>query len=131
MPLRRISAGLPRPGQSVALGAFNRQITFYAPAVRNPVDNSMGSPSAAFRCWAALFALAGDELDKAQQIAQRVTHLVMIQYAQGVEESMTIQYQDGGSARNFQIAAIEDPDEMRVQLKIYCFEIGTNAGGAS
>jgi len=131
MPLRRLSAGLPRPGQYVALGALNRQITFYSPAVRSPVDNSMGAPSAAFSCWAALYALAGDELDKAQQIAQRVTHLVVIQYAQGAAENMTIQYLDAGGERNFQIAAIEDPDELRVQLKIYCFEIGSNAGGAS
>jgi SPP1 family predicted phage head-tail adaptor len=131
MPLRRLSAGLPRPGQSVSIGALNRQITFCTPGVRSAADNSMGSPSAAFSCWAALFALAGAELEKAQQIAQRVSHLVVINYALGVEENMTIQYIDGGNTRNFQIEAVEDADEQRVQLKIYCFEIGQNAGGAS
>jgi SPP1 family predicted phage head-tail adaptor len=115
----------------VALGALNRRVTFFGPAVRSSTDNSMGAPSAAFSCWAALYALAGDELDKAQQIAQRVSHLAVIQYALGVEANMTIQYLDGGDERNFQIAAVEDPDELRVQLKIYCFEIGSNAGAAS
>lgn len=131
MPLPRLSQALPRPGQYVTPGALNKQVTFCSPAPRSPADNSMGQPSAAFSCWAALFALAGDELDKAQQIAQKVSHLVVISYADGVFENMVIQYIDGGVKRTFQIAAIEDPDELRVQLKIYAFEIGQNAGSAS
>lgn len=131
MPLRRLSQALPRPGEYTPIGAMNRRITFCTPGVRSAVDNSAGAPSAAFDTWAALYALAGAELDKAQQIAQKVSHLVVIPYRLGVLESMTINYLDGGNTRNFQIAAVEDPDELRVQLKIYCFEINQNAGAAS
>jgi hypothetical protein len=132
MPLPRLSQALPRPGQYVTPGALNKWVTFCSPAPRSPVDNSPGQPSAAFTCWAALFALAGDELDKAQQIAQKVSHVVFISYQLGVLENMIIQYLDGGVTRSFQIAAIEDAAaEMRMQLKIYAFEIGQNAGSAS
>jgi SPP1 family predicted phage head-tail adaptor len=130
MPLRRLSAGLPRAGMYVTPGAMNRMITFCSPGSRN-TDGSSGQPSAQFNSWAALYALAGDELDKAQQIAQRVSHLAVITYQLNVEEDMTIQFNEAGQTRVFQIAAIEDIDELHWQLKIYCFEINQNAGGAS
>lgn len=108
---------------------MNKQVTFYAPGAQSATDGSTKSPQAAFETWAALYALSGDELDKAQQIAQRVSHLAVIPYSPAAQENMTIQYLDQGETRIFQIAAIEDMDEQRVQLKVYCFEIGQNAGG--
>jgi SPP1 family predicted phage head-tail adaptor len=131
MPLRRLSAGLPRPDQYTPIGAMNRQVTFYSPGVRSATDGTTGAPQAAFSTWAALYAIAGVEIEKAQQIAQKVSHLVVIPYQLGVEENMTIQYLDNGATRIFQIEAVDDPDELRVQLKIYCFEIGQNAGAGS
>jgi SPP1 family predicted phage head-tail adaptor len=131
MPLPRLSQRPPRAGELAPIGALNRQVTFYSPGTPNSSSGKTGPPLAAFSCWAALYALAGDELDKAQQIAQKVTHLAVISYQLGVLESMTIEYLDGGITRTFQIAAIEDPGEQRWQLKIYCFEINQNAGSAS
>jgi SPP1 family predicted phage head-tail adaptor len=131
MPLRGLSSRVSVAGQSVGPAQMDRRLTFYSPGVRSKTDGQSGSPQAAFECWAAVSALAGDELDKAQHIAQKVSHVVVINYQFGVLENMTIQYLDGGGKRVFQIAAIEDPDEQQWQLKIYCFEIGQNAGGAS
>jgi SPP1 family predicted phage head-tail adaptor len=130
MSLRRLSAGLPRAGQLVPPGALNRQVTFCSPGAAG-AGGIVGPASPAFTTWAALYAVAGDELDKAQQIAQRVSHLAVITYRLGVLESMTMQFNEAGSTRTFQIAAVVDPDEMHMQLKIYCFEINSNAGGAS
>src|SRR5271155_106494 len=111
MPLPRLSQRPPRAGELAPIGALNRQVMFYSPGTLNSTSGKTGAPSAAFSCWAALYALAGDELDKVQQIAQKVSHLVIINYQLGVLESMTIQYLDGGITRTFQIAAIEDPGE--------------------
>jgi SPP1 family predicted phage head-tail adaptor len=130
MPLPRLSQRPPRAGELAPIGAFNRQVTFCSPGVPNSTTGQTGQPSAVFSCWAAFYALIGDEIDKAQQIAQKASHLVIIQYQLGVLESMTIQYLDGGITRNFQIEAIEDPGEQRWMLKIYCFEINQNAGSA-
>jgi SPP1 family predicted phage head-tail adaptor len=128
MPLARLSQRFPRPGIYTPLGAMSKWITFYSPGARQG-DGSSGPPAAAFSCWAALYAITGAEIDRAQQIAQKVSHLAVIPYpSQDIEENMTIQYLDSGQARNFQIAAIDDPDEMRWQLKIYCNELGQNAG---
>ena len=30
--------------------------------------------------------------------------------------------------RSFQIAAVDDPDELHVELHLYAFEVGQNAG---
>jgi SPP1 family predicted phage head-tail adaptor len=133
MPLRGLSARVSVAGRMVGPSAMNRWVTFCTPGQRN-ADGSGGStsqPSAAFSCWAAIYALAGEELDKAQQIAQKVSHIVVINYQLGVQANMVIQYIDGGVTRTFQIADITDPDEQRWQLKIFCFEMGTNAGGSS
>lgn len=131
MPLRGLSSRVSVAGRYVGPADMNRRVTFYAPGVRNPKDGTSGPPQAAFETWAAIYALAGAELDKAQQIAQKASHLVVINYQVGVQQNMTIQYLDGGATRVFQIEAIEDPDEQRWQLKIYAFELGQNAGGAS
>jgi len=104
-----------------------RWITFYNPA--NPTAGTGGDP---YRdSWASVRALSGQELDKAQQIAQRVSHLVTVPYRPGLLESMTIGMYDFGTLRTFQIADIEDPDERHVELRIMAFEINQNAGSAS
>src|SRR5580692_10619098 len=131
MPLPRLSNRPPRPGVYAPIGAMNLQVTFYSPGARDAQGN-VGPPSPAFPAvWAALYALSAGEMDKAQQIAQKVTALLVINYQDGVRENMTVQVPDGGSMRTLQIAAIEDPDGQKWQLKIYCFEINQNAGGAS
>ena len=127
MPLPRLSARPPIAGQYTAPGSFNRWVTLY-----NPPNPTAGVQASAFRdTWAAMRALGGDELDKAQQIAQRVSHLVTIRYQPGVLESMQVGMYEGAVLRMFQIAAIEDPDERHVELRMMCFEINQNAGSAS
>jgi SPP1 family predicted phage head-tail adaptor len=131
MPLPRLSNRPPRPGVYAPIGSMNRLVTFYSPGARDR-QGKAGPPSPAFPAvWAALYALSGGEMDKVQQIAQKVTALLIINYRLGVEENMTVQVPEGGSTRTLQIAAIEDPDGQQWQLKIYCFEINQNAGGAN
>jgi SPP1 family predicted phage head-tail adaptor len=131
MPLPRLSNRAPRAGFYAPIGAMNRRATFYSPAARD-AQGKAGFPSPAFPAvWAALYALSGEELDKAQQIAQKVSSLLVINYQLGVQQNMTVQMPEAGATRTFQIAAIEDPDGQRWQLKIYCFEINQNAGGAN
>lgn len=87
--------------------------------------------NAAFDSWAAMRALGGQEIDKAQQFAQRSTHLITLPYQTGVEESMTVSFNEGGATRVFQIEYIEDPDERHIELRLMCFEMNQNAGTVS
>ena len=80
-------------------------------------------PSAFGTSWAMVRALTGKEFDKAQQIDQELTHLVVVPYQPGIEENMQIVH-DG---RTFQILYIEDLYETKVELAIYCAERGQSA----
>jgi head-tail adaptor len=123
--LPRLSSRPPGPGERTSPGARNRWVTFNNPA--NPTAGVVAS--AAFDSWAAFRALGGAEIDKAQQFAQRSTHLVTVAY-QPVEENMTISMNEAGTVRTFQIEYIEDVDERHDELRIMCFEMNQNAGSA-
>jgi SPP1 family predicted phage head-tail adaptor len=106
---------------------MNQRVTLNNPA--NPTAGVLASPFV--ESWAAIRAIGGQEIDKAQQFAQRSTHLVTIPYQPGINEAMTVSLNEAGSTRTFQIEYIEDPDERHVELRMMCFEMNQNAGGAS
>jgi len=124
VPLRRLSQ-VPAPaGGYTPIGAFNRLINLYLEGQRDTGDGSTGPPSFYGTSWAAKRPLQGQELDKAQQIAQKISGLWIVPYQLGIVESMTFTWEN----RSFQIAAIDDPDEQHVELHLYAFEAGQNAG---
>lgn len=127
MPLPRLSARIAGPGQYTSTAQMSRQVTLYQPGQRNASDGSTAPPDPFVVSWAAIRALGGDELDKAQQIAQETTHLVAIPYQRGITEAMLVNFE----GRFFQIKYIEDPDEMHWELRLFCAEIGQNAGQQS
>jgi Phage head-tail joining protein len=128
MPLRGLSKRVSVAGRMIGPSDMKDQVTFYGLPVRNS-DGSNGSPPALFSTCASISALAGEELDKAQQIGQKLSHVIVIPFSDGLAQNGTVQFIDGsGNARTFQIVTAEDPDEQRWQLKVYCFEMGQNAG---
>jgi SPP1 family predicted phage head-tail adaptor len=120
MPLRTLSGYTP-------IGAMSRQITLFLPGQRNSVDGTTDPPAPFGTSWATKRPLQGQEIDKAQQIAQKVSALWVLPYQLGIVESMTFTWEN----RTLQIAAIDDPDEMHFELHLYAFEIGQNAGQQS
>lgn len=126
MTLPRLSSRTPVAGQYLTPGAFTDRVTFWT--LGNVAAGVVAS--AAFDSWASIRGLTGREIDKAQQIAQPASHLITIPYRPGVQASMTIQLDDGGIRRTFQIVGVEDPDSQQVELQMMCSELGTNAGSA-
>jgi SPP1 family predicted phage head-tail adaptor len=118
MPLRRLSSARH------SIGGLSRQVVLMQPGGRNTADGSTFPPSPAITTWADIRSLRGEELDKAQQIAQETEHIVSIPYQIGVTLAMTVQFEN----RSFQIKYIEDEDERHIFLDLYCAEIGQNAG---
>ena len=124
-PLRRLSAALPGPGQYAPPGALNRQVTIYLTGQRDSTSGAIIPPDPIGPpVWASIRALQGQEIDKAQQIAQSVSHLVTISYQYGLSESMLVSFE----GRMFQIKYIEDIDERHMQLLLFCDEVGQSAG---
>lgn len=124
MPLPRVSARIAGPGQYTNAAQMSRQVTLYQAGQHNVSDGSTLPPEPFITSWAAMRALGGDELDKAQQIAQESTHLVVIPYQRGITENMLVEFE----GRFFQIKFIEDPDELHWELRLFCSERGQNAG---
>lgn len=109
----------PAPGQRTAPGAYTRRVT-----INNPANPTKGVPANAFcDTWAAMRGLGGSELDKAQQIAQKSTHVITVPFQPGIPQNGTVSELTAGSTRTFQIEYAEDPDEMQFELRLYCFEI--------
>lgn len=126
MALPRLSMRPPGPAQYAGPSAMNRWVTFY-----NPANPTAGEPLSPYvDSWASIRGLNAQEIDKAQQIAQRVSHLVTVPYQPGILESMQIGLLEGSLLRLFQIVGIEDPDERHIELRIMAYEINQAAGGA-
>lgn len=122
MPLRRLSAVAPSQGAYTSIGQMDHVISIMAPSGRNS-DGSTPPFSPFATSWASIRLLSGNELYKAQQIAQEVTHLVTMPYQPGITEQMKLTYQDQGTARNFEVKAVQDPDERKVELRLLAMEI--------
>jgi len=90
-------------------------------------DHALPAGRPQSRGWADIRALRGQELDKAQQIAQKVEHVISIAYQIGVNQAMLVGFEN----RSFLIEYIEDEDERHIFLDLYCAEIGQNAGSQS
>lgn len=110
-------------GALTPIGAKNRWITLINVTTSVNADGSPSANTTFGTAWAALTQLSGNELFRAQQIDQEVSHLVVISYQPGVLESMLVQM----GTRTFQIKFIEDPNEMQFDLMLYCVERGQSA----
>lgn len=73
--------------------------------------------------WARIEALSGRELIAAQQKVSDVTHKITIRYQEGILASMNVWY-DG---RQFQIQAVENPEERNRYLFLLCVERANSA----
>jgi SPP1 family predicted phage head-tail adaptor len=106
--LRRLSTGIAYESR----GAMVHRITLLKD---NSQRNAEGEflPATDFAdTWASIKVLQGRELEKLQQIVAEVTHKIVIPYQDGVISGMRIQF----GKRIFQIEAVQDPDERKVDL---------------
>lgn len=118
MPLKRLSSARH------TIGGMSRQVTLFTPGGRNPVDGGDLPPSPFCTSWADIRSLRGEELDRTDQIAQKVELVVTIPYQIGIEENMLV----GFEQETWQISYIEDEDRRHIFLDLYCAEVGQNAG---
>ena len=120
MPLKRLSSARH------SIGGMSRQVTLYLPGSR-ATDGGNIAPSPFTTTPADIRSLRGEELDKADQIAQAVELIVTIPYQTGITGNMLV----GFETEMWQINFIEDEDRRHVFLDLYCAEIGQNAGSQS
>ena len=102
---------------------MQQQITLQVDSAPDAGGNAQ-DPTVFATTYASIRSLTQRDLVKAQQIAQEVSHMVVIPYLPGVLGSMLIVF----DTRTFRIVAIEDPDERQVELRFLALEFGQNAG---
>jgi SPP1 family predicted phage head-tail adaptor len=93
---------------------------------RDP-DGEYLPPTVFAYTWASISLLTGRELDKAESIVAEVTHLIKIPYQPGIRSQMIVAYDFSLSpywpGRQFQIMAVADADERKVDLNLYAVEM--------
>lgn len=73
--------------------------------------------------WASVEALTGRELYAAQQKVSEVTHKITIRYMSGITAKLNVRFDN----REFQIEAVQNPDERRKMLLLLCIERDSSA----
>jgi SPP1 family predicted phage head-tail adaptor len=73
--------------------------------------------------WAAVEPLSGRELYTAQQKVSEVTHRITIRWMEGVKARQNVWFND----RQFQIEAVENPEERNIVLYLLCIELDDSA----
>ena len=122
MSLRRLSRVKVAEGTLTPVGAMDSRISLLALGDRAG-DGSSEDPAVFASSWAAVSTLSGRALEKAQQIDQEVSHLVAMPYISGVTGAMQVSFE----GRIFDIQYVEDVEERKTELRLYCVERGQNA----
>lgn len=99
------------------IGRMRHKITIMQPGGRAQDGTDLASVPFVTR-FAQISSLQGNELLKAQQIVENVTHKIVMRYYPGVNSSMTVSY----NGRTFVIQAVLNPDERTRELDLLCVE---------
>lgn len=70
------------------------------------------------RTWASVSPLSGLQLERAMQIAGKVTHEVTMRHVAGVTRQMRIKHND----RYLTISAVLNTGEQNIEMKLLCSE---------
>ncbi len=111
---RSLSTGVSR----YPTGAMRHTIELLQPNTTRDSDGEFADPTVFATCRAFIVNLQGRELLKAQQVVSEVTNKVIIPYIPGVTSAMMVSF----DSRLFEVLAVSDLDELKVQLVLYCVE---------
>jgi SPP1 family predicted phage head-tail adaptor len=100
-------------------GAMTTRVTLSQPSEqRGPTGEFIQQYEPFATCWASIEMLAAKYTEKTQLVIAEATHKVTIRYLP-VTPSMTVILPDG---RIWNIEAVFDPDERKVELQLFCYE---------
>jgi len=101
-------------------GKLNRRITIQSQTATKDAFGSLLATWSDVTCtWASIAAPTSKEVYAlGAGFTAQVTHRIVIRYRDGITSAMRVNYR----GRIFQIQAISDPDEDRVQLVLMCLE---------
>jgi len=106
-------------------GRLNKRVTIQSPSES---QDEYGQPTQDWTdvcsTWAGIRAATSKEVYAASSFVSKVSHVVTIRWRSGIEADQRILYR----SRIFEIQAVSDPDESRVELNLLSLEIdGTSA----
>lgn len=117
---------MPKASARIKAGELRHWIQIMQLTNRQDANGNMiaGQNDLFAEVWSSIEALAGRELYAAQQKVSQVTHRITIRYMRGLKSQMNVWFNDPGEGtpRQFQIQAIENPDEQPHKLELLCIE---------
>jgi SPP1 family predicted phage head-tail adaptor len=110
-------------------GRLRHRVILVQPSVTQDTTGGwqIDSTNTVATVWASVEALTGRELIAAQQKVSEVTHKVTIRWMAGIKANMNVQFDQ----RQFQIQAVENPDERHKMLVLLCIERDNSAREAA
>jgi SPP1 family predicted phage head-tail adaptor len=101
-------------------GKLNRKVTIQSPST---TQDEYGAPTQVWTdlitTWAAIRAATSKEVYAASGFTSQLSHIITIRWRPGIQANQRIAYR----GRTFEIQAVADPDESRVELNLLCLEL--------
>ncbi|MFC6644142.1 phage head closure protein [Granulicella cerasi] len=106
-------------------GSLNRRITIQQQSTsQDAYGQQLASWTDALSTWASIRAATGKEIYAASGFVSELSHIITIRYpAIKVSNAMRVLYDN----RIFNIQAVSDPDEGKVQTNLLCLEVDASA----
>lgn len=106
-------------------GSLNRRIVIQS---QSTSQDSYGQPLTTWTdtlsTWASIHAATGKEIYASSGFVSQLSHVITIRYPSiSINNAMRVSYE----GRVFDIEAVSDPDEGKVQLNLLCLEVNANA----
>jgi SPP1 family predicted phage head-tail adaptor len=116
MSLRRLSTG----SGYQSTGARNQQIQIMQPSTRRDGTGEFLDDQVFAECWARVQDISHKYTEKPQVVVTEATDVVYIPFIPGITKAMKVK----AGTRTMNIETVVDPDNMQVELKLYCYDRG-------
>lgn len=114
MPLKRLSTG----SGYQSTGALNQKVQIMQASTRRDSTGEFLDDEVFADCWARIQDISHKYTEKPQIVLTEATDVVYIRYIPGVTKAMKVR--SGTRLMNIEIAV--DPDDLQVELRIYCYD---------
>jgi SPP1 family predicted phage head-tail adaptor len=104
----------------VSTGSMNTRVSLLKPSQAKDANGDfVQTQELVCVVWANVEAITQKYTDRPELTVSEATHLVTLRYTSGITSKNLVGFADG---RVWNIESAVDPDEQKINLKLYCYE---------